>query len=274
MMRKALLIFMIMVFLCNGDRLFSQDTVKTYQLNDDLVIQEIEKNLFVVTHSFPFAANCLLVRYSSNIFLLVDTPWNNDATQLLFEWIKKTYGEFKLVAVNTHFHRDNLGGNDYLISQDVPVYGSDLTIQLLGEKGRARTNALYESLQKPEYEQYLEALKASKIKAPDRIFKLDHGLELRISEGIVDIFFPGTGHSPDNVVVYFRERKVLFGGCMVKSMNSKTLGYAGDADLNEWPKSLQNIKKKFKEIRLVIPGHGKWGNMSLLHHTIKLVEAN
>jgi glyoxylase-like metal-dependent hydrolase (beta-lactamase superfamily II) len=273
-MKKALLIIMIMVFLFSEERLFSQDTLKTYPLNDDLVVKEIEKDLFVVIHSFPFAANCFLVRYSSNIFLLVDTPWDNDATQLLFEWLKKVYGEFKMVAVNTHFHRDNLGGNYYLISQNIPVYGSDLTIQLFEEKGSVSRNVLIESLQKPEYEGYLKALKASKLKAPDRIFKLDHGLELRISNEIVDVFFPGAGHSPDNVVVYLRERKVLFGGCIVKSMNNKALGYTGDADLKEWPKSLRKIKNKFKEIRLVIPGHGKWGDRSLLHHTIKLLDAN
>jgi metallo-beta-lactamase class B len=64
--------------------------------------------------------------------------------------------------------------------------------------------------------------------------------------------------------------KLLFGGCMIKSLESKDLGFTGDADLKEWPRSVEKVKNKYKNARFVIPHHSMWGNMSLIDHTLKL----
>jgi metallo-beta-lactamase class B len=47
--------------------------------------------------------------------------------------------------------------------------------------------------------------------------------------------------------------------------------FSGDADIKEWPRSLNNILKKFPQSRIVVPGHGAWGDLSLIHHTLKLL---
>ncbi|MDX2444076.1 MAG: CfiA family subclass B1 metallo-beta-lactamase, partial [Bacteroidales bacterium] len=75
-----------------------------------------------------------------------------------------------------------------------------------------------------------------------------------------------------NIVVYFPSQEVLFGGCLIKSMASKGLGNTADAEISEWIPTIQKLKKEFKDIDIVIPGHGQYGNKELLDHTIELVK--
>ncbi|MCG8482478.1 MAG: hypothetical protein MJA31_04145, partial [Clostridia bacterium] len=78
-------------------------------------------------------------------------------------------------------------------------------------------------------------------------------------------------HSPDNLVIYFPQKRILFGGCMVKSLQSKNLGNTADADLDEWPKSIKRVLERYQEdADIVVPGHGKCGSIDLLSHTIEL----
>ena len=57
---------------------------------------------------------------------------------MLVDWIKNNFGEVNLVAINTGFHVDNLGGNEFLLSRGIAVYGSNLTAKLIAERGQAK----------------------------------------------------------------------------------------------------------------------------------------
>jgi len=59
---------------------------------------------------------------------------------------------------------------------------------------------------------------------------------------------------------------------MIQSLEREKLGYIGDANMSEWPKAVKKVKKKFKNCRIVVPGHGTWGDMKLLDHTINLLK--
>ena len=61
-----------------------------------------------------------------------------------------------------------------------------------------------------------------------------------------------------------------FGGCFVKSLESKNLGNIEDASVNSWPQALAQVSQQYQEIKMVVPGHGKVGDTRLLKHTAKL----
>ena len=90
----------------------------------------------------------------------------------------------------------------------------------------------------------------------------------------MECLFTGPGHTPDNISVYFPDSKILFGGCMIKSLQSKGLGNTADAVVSEWDKSVDKLKLLCPEAKVVIPGHGNYGDISLLTHTINLVKKN
>ena len=47
-----------------------------------------------------------------------------------------------------------------------------------------------------------------------------------------------------------------------------------DADLAEWPTSVERIQKHYPEAEVVIPGHGLPGGLDLLQHTANVVKAH
>jgi metallo-beta-lactamase class B len=65
---------------------------------------------------------------------------------------------------------------------------------------------------------------------------------------------------------------VLFGGCIIKSLNSQGLGSTKDANVEQWPISLNKVLEKYSDAEVVIPGHGKWGSIELIKHTLDLLE--
>ena len=81
--------------------------------------------------------------------------------------------------------------------------------------------------------------------------------------GPVELFYPGAAHSTDNLVVYVPSANVLYGGCAVHELSSTSAGNVADADLAEWPTSVERIQKHYPEAEVVIPGHGLPGGLGL-----------
>ena len=182
--------------------------------------------------------------------------------------IKKVqFGERDVIAINTGFHYDNLGGNGYLVEQGVSVYGADLTVKLLQERGEQMRAMTLKWLQDPQQQRYLQAHESLQYVAPTHQFELDKGLELEFEDELAQVYFPGPSHSPDNLVVYFPTRNILFGGCMVIGWDSA--GNTADADLNAWPQSVRKLSRF--DFDTLVPGHGDRLDPGLVEHTINLL---
>jgi metallo-beta-lactamase class B len=245
--------------------------VEQVVLDDELAIQTVEPGVFMVVHRFPSACNSLIVQCSDRDFVWVDTPCTNQATEQVHRWLRQTFTDPNVIEINTGFHNDNLAGNGYLIAQGVPCYGSDLTPKLIVERWEQTKQKVLPTYAKAG-EKYRDALLNDKLIPPNRLYPLSRGLTLTIGAKSVEVFFPGASHTPDNVVVYFKSRRILFGGCMIKALDAKTPGFVGDADMAAWPISVQKVLERYPETHLVVPGHGTWGDLELLRHTIRLCE--
>ena len=99
----------------------------------------------------------------------------------------------------------------------------------------------------------------------------DSYLILAIGDKKVYAEYFGEGHTKDNVIGYFPESNAIFGGCLIKSLGANK-GYLGDANTDQWAGTVQQIKLKYPNAEIVIPGHGKPGGTELLEYTIKLFE--
>jgi len=92
-------------------------------IGEDLCVRQVRDGIVVITHSFPWAANSLIVEMENSDLVMVDTPYTPEATRDLLEWVAARFGKRSITAINTGYHHDNLGGNSCLIEQGVPVYG-------------------------------------------------------------------------------------------------------------------------------------------------------
>jgi metallo-beta-lactamase class B len=236
-------------------------------LDKDMIIREIQQGFYIVTHSYPWPHNSLAVEMRNGDALLVDTPYTSEATNELLKWINIKYGGKKIIAINTGYHYDNLGGNDALIKADVKVYGSDAIPTMLKEHGEALRTLTLSWLTDSKYSEYYESHKKMQYIPPNNLFPLKAGLVMNFGTESITIYFPGPTHTPENVVVYFNERNILFGGCMILAGDS--MGNTSDADMKAWPISIENLKKF--DVTLVIPGHGNRLDPQLLVYTQELL---
>ena len=122
-------------------------------------------------------------------------------------------------------------------------------------------------LQAPQYQRYCEAHEALAYVAPTHLFALEEGLQLEYGDEIVQVYYPGPSHSPDNIVVYFPSRKLLFGTCMI--IGGDKVGNTSDADLETWPESVRDLARF--DFDVLVPGHGDRLDPGLLDHTIDLL---
>jgi metallo-beta-lactamase class B/metallo-beta-lactamase class B GIM len=186
-------------------------------------------------------SNGLIVTDEGQAYI-IDTPWSEDDTELLLSWLADK-GYKPMASISTHSHEDRTAGIKLLNSKLIPTYTSELTKALLVRKGKP---------------------------LPIHTF---HGNEFSLGNGLVELYYPGAGHTGDNVVVWLPKSKILFGGCIVRSHEWESLGYVGDASIESWANSIKNIKSRKYKIDMVVPGHGTVGKSDMLDHTIYLAES-
>ncbi|TWR25851.1 subclass B1 metallo-beta-lactamase [Mucilaginibacter pallidiroseus] len=236
----------IVIFLFLADTAFGQ-TNKDFKIK----ITPLEKEFYICTSygmpdgKTPFPSNSLVAVTAKSI-VLIDTPWDEDQTQQLLEWLKDHFEKPVALCIATHFHDDRVAGLDVLRAEGIKTYTSKLTDQLSVNNGNKRAQSTFEQ---------------------DSTFTID-GLKL-------NTYYPGAGHTPDNIVVWFPAQKILFGGCFIKSFDTQSIGNIADADLKQWGSSINKLSQKYPNAAIVIPGHQGWGGATRQYiHTCNLVNAN
>ncbi len=211
------------------------------ELLPDLKVEKIEDGVYLHT-SFEkvegwglVASNGLVVLDNKDAYI-IDTPMRAEDTEALVQWVQDN-GFIAKASISTHFHGDSAAGIPYLNSVSIPTYASKLTNELIHKEDREQAKYSFDST------------------------------SYWLVEDKIEVFYPGAGHTKDNVVVWMPDKKVLFGGCFVKH---KSLGYLGDSVLESWPASAEKLLSKYASVKLVVPGHGAVGDISLLEETKRL----
>ena len=145
-------------------------------------------------------------------YLFLDTPYTDEATEQVVKWlVGKDSKKIKIIAINTHFHNDRFGSNGYLKKIGAAIYGSDLSVKLLKERGL--DNGMLDMLKDSSMQKYYTYWKNVKLTPPDSLFSLKNGLTLSFDNKTWEVYYPGSSHTQDNIVVHLPKRNILFGGC-------------------------------------------------------------
>jgi metallo-beta-lactamase class B len=245
-----------------------------WHISSDLYYTEIVDSVYLITHYFPrYGSNSLFVILPDKKGMLIDTPHETTGARSLLTWIQSTFGKIQLTAINTGWHQDNMGGNEYLLSLNVPVYGPTLTADLIRDRGKELKELLLRQTVSLDDKRYYHAYREVNFLPPDHTFPIADGLLLEAGPETFEIYYPGESHTVDNTVVFLHRKKILFGGCMILSLQHQRPGFTEHANMNEWPESVKKVSQKFPDCQLVIPGHGPPGDARLLEHTWQILEA-
>jgi metallo-beta-lactamase class B len=211
-----------------------------------LVISHLTGDFYVYTtyglyKNKPVPANSLYMITSKGV-VLFDTPWDSTQFQPLLDSIKIKHGKEVVLCISTHFHGDRTAGLEYYKRRGIKTFTTVQTDELSKKNGSKRAEYLM---------------------CKDTVFK--------VGEHSFQTYYGGQGHSPDNIVIWVPDEKILYGGCLVKSTEADDLGYLGDANVKEWSATIINIQQRFVNPTYVIPGHDDWSGNKALIHTLDLV---
>ena len=230
-----------------------------------LAVSELMGDTYLVTDQTMFWSNILITVHGNQTVFIVSSPYDSRATKSLMKWITLKFRPKKLIALNTHYHADGSGGNQVFHEWKVETWSSDRTRNLM------RNEALK---LRQETMQYLTTFSQrkrvlnTKIETAQNIFSAKRGKRFVIGDETIQVIFPGEAHSKDNLIVFFPNRSLLFGGCAVKG--GKSLGYLRDANLKTWSSALEKMKKL--SAKTVVLGHGK-NRGNAIENTLKLLKA-
>ncbi|WP_035648240.1 subclass B1 metallo-beta-lactamase [Flavobacterium sp. ASV13] len=237
-MRKLASIILFLVLVSNS---FGQSK------NSPLQISHLTGDFYVYKtfHDYKgtmISANAMYLVTDKGV-VLFDAPWDEAQFQPLLDSIKTKHNKEVVMLFATHSHDDRAGGFDFYRKKGIKTYSIKLTDDILKKEKKPR---------------------AEFITPNDKTFT--------VGQHTFEVYYPGKGHAPDNIVVWFNKEKVLYGACFIKSADAQDLGYLGDSDVKEWKTSIKKVQTKFKSPKYIIPGHEDWTNIQSLNHTQKLVD--
>ncbi|MET1258002.1 subclass B1 metallo-beta-lactamase [Flagellimonas sp. DF-77] len=224
---------------CSSREIWISKDLKILSLSAPRVYQHLS---FLQTEDYGKVACNGMIIVNGNEAVIIDTPVNNKESEALIDWVTKHLDVRVIGVVATHFHNDCLGGLEAFHQREIPSYASNLTKRMAEER-----------------------------RLPIPKFGFDTEMTLTIGGLPLALHYLGEGHTKDNIVVYDFTDRVLFGGCLVKSVGASK-GYLGDANVAEWPATVKIVKETFIEAEIIVPGHGSTGGMELLDYTIALFE--
>lgn len=238
----SLSILTIITFSLNKKAYTQQDTIT---LSPDIQLIKLSDNVFIhksyTNASFGrFSSNGLIILKNGKA-LMIDTPMTNDDTERIYSHLTKHYKSTIEVLIGCHSHNDCIGGMPFLQSKGVKTISGSLTKKKCLEQNLSIPEITFEDSYLGEFE----------------------GIKYECA-------YFGGGHTEDNIVVYFPTQKILFGGCLIKSLNSTNMGNISEATPQTWATTVSKAKERFHDAEIVVPGHGNYGGIQLLDFTIEL----
>ncbi len=180
---------------------------------------------------------------TDNGVIMFDTPWDTTQFQPLLDSIQLKHNKTVAICFATHWHSDKTAGLEYYRQLGIKTYTTVLTDELSKKNNKKRAEFLM---------------------ANDTVFNIGHYS--------FETYYPGQGHTEDNIVIWFKKEKILYGGCLIKGADAKDLGYLDDGNVAEYATTLKRVKKKFRNPKFIIVAHSDWKNTHSLKHSLMMAK--
>lgn len=216
---------------------YQSPTLEIRKLSDHV----FEHVSFLSTKTFGLVPCNGMIVVDRQEAIVFDTPATGESSEELIRFLEKEMSCTIKGIVATHFHADCVAGLREFHQHKVPSYAHDITISLLQQQAEVPMSGFADSM------------------------------ELTVGSKKVHAAFYGEGHTKDNIIGYFPDEKIMFGGCLVKEEGAGK-GHLDDANVNAWPATVSKLKQKYPDVAIIIPGHGKRGGLPLLDYTVKLFQ--
>ncbi|GAB3900141.1 BcII family subclass B1 metallo-beta-lactamase [Larkinella knui] len=227
--------------------LFSMSPVFGQAENEKLKIAHLTGDFYIYTTYNTYEdsrvpANGMYLVTNQGV-VMFDTPWDTTQFQPLLDSIKVRHNKQVIMCFATHWHSDKTAGLDYYRQQGIKTYTTVLTDELSKKNNKKRAEFLM---------------------TKDTVFQ--------VGPYSFATYFPGPAHTEDNIVIWFDKEKILFGGCLIKGVDAKDLGFLGDGNTAEYASTLKRVQKKYPNPKFIIVAHSDWKDINSLKHSLRMAK--
>jgi metallo-beta-lactamase class B len=234
-------------FITTAILIFLSTTTWGQTQNARLTISHLTGNFYIYTTYNIYQGNQIpahgMYLLTGNGVVLFDTPWDTTQFQPLLDSIQAKHNQTVIICIATHWHSDRTEGLTYYKQAGIKTYTTLLTDNLSKQNNKKRAEFLM---------------------TKDTVFN--------VGEYSFEIYYPGGGHTEDNIIAWFGKEKILYGGCLIKGAEADNLGYLGDANIANYETALKKVQNKCHNPKFIIVSHHNWTNTNSLNHSIKLAK--
>ena len=180
---------------------------------------------------------------TDNGVVMFDTPWDTTQFQPLLDSIQVRHNKTVALCFATHWHSDKTAGLEYYRQRGIKTYTTVLTDELSKKNGKKRAE-----------------------------FLMTTDTVLHAGQYSFETYFPGQGHTEDNIIIWFEKEKILYGGCLIKGADAEDLGYLGDGNIKAYAATLKKVQQKCRKPTFIIIAHSDWKNTNSLKHSIRMAK--
>ena len=227
--------------------IFSMTSIFGQGENAKLKISRLAGDFYIYTtynlyKEYQLPANGMYLVTDSGV-VMFDTPWDTTQFQPLLDSIKLKHNKKVVMCFATHWHSDKTAGLEYYRQLGIKTYTTVLTDELSKKNNKKRAEFLM---------------------ANDTVFNA--------GQYSFETYYPGQGHTEDNIVIWFKKERILYGGCLIKGADAEDLGYLDDGNVNEYASALKRVQKKCRKPMFIIIAHSDWKNINSLKHSLRMAK--
>jgi glyoxylase-like metal-dependent hydrolase (beta-lactamase superfamily II) len=181
--------------------------------------------------------------------VVVDTHGSTAAGRQVLDDLRRLGAGSVAAVVNTHWHWDHTFGNAAFREDDpaVPIHAHEDAVRMLAEHGEYMKQRFSES-----EDPHRDEVAATELVLPDHTFSSTRSLDL--GDRLVELVFPGRGHTDGDIVVRVPDVDVVLGGDLVEESAKPWIGM--DSWPLEWHGALDVVLNLVTPATNVVPGHG------------------
>jgi glyoxylase-like metal-dependent hydrolase (beta-lactamase superfamily II) len=209
---------------------------------------EVADRVWVARYAW-FDVNITLVGGDRGL-LVVDTHGSAGAAREVVDDVRRLGAGEVTGIVNTHWHFDHTFGNQTFRTAfgDPPIHAHENARDELEKWGEEVKQRYADSPDDPHREDVM----ATEIVLPDETFSSAKVLDL--GDRVVELVYPGRGHSSGDIVIRVPDVDVVLAGDLVEE--SSPPYFTDDSWPMDWPLSLDMVLGLTTSASVVIPGHG------------------
>ncbi len=227
--------------------IFSLTTIFAQAGNTKLTISHLTGDFYIYTtyntyQESQVPANGMYL-ITDNGVVMFDTPWDTTQFQPLLDSIKLKHNKSVTMCFATHWHSDKTNGLEYYRQLGIKTYTTVLTDELSKKNNKKRAEFLM---------------------TKDTVFT--------VGQYSFETYYPGQGHTIDNIIIWFEKEKILYGGCLIKGADDENLGYLDDGNVTAYASTLKNVQQKCRKPAFIIIAHSDWKNIHSLKHSLMMAK--